>query len=51
MSKTNDTYRDLTSNELDAVSGGLGPDNLQKKNATSPAIDAWNKLLHQYGYA
>jgi hypothetical protein len=56
MSKTNDTYRELTSNELDAVSGGLGPDNLQKKNATNPpvwgpAIDAWNKLLHQYGYA
>jgi bacteriocin-like protein len=56
------TERELTNDELDAVSGGsivahdLGPDNFQKKNVTNPpvwgpAIDAWNKLLHQYGYA
>jgi bacteriocin-like protein len=62
MGKTNETHRELTINELDAVSGGsivahdLGPDNLQKKNVTNappwgPAMDAWNKLLHRYGYA
>jgi len=50
------TERELTGTELDTVAGGLAPDNIQKKNATTPpvwgpAIDAWNKLLHQYGYA
>jgi len=59
MSKT--IERELAEAELDAVSGAvvthtLGPDNYQKKNVTNapswnPAIDAWNKLLHQYGYA
>jgi len=59
MSKTTDTDRELTNNELDTVSGGaLGfieprfpRDSGGGGGDAGPAINAWNKLLHQYGAA
>jgi hypothetical protein len=62
MSKTNDTYRELTSNELDAVSGGVayegqctpcgsrGSGGPPSEPANAAAMRAWNNLLTQYGY-
>jgi hypothetical protein len=50
--------RELTIDELDAVSGGaLGiikprfPRDAGDGGGIGPAINAWNTLLHQYGAA
>jgi hypothetical protein len=59
MSKTKDTDRELTNNELEAVGGGaLGlieprfpRDAGGGGGDAGPAINAWNTLLHQYGAA
>ena len=57
MSKTNDTCRELTSDELNAVSGGANIEWTYTKqdggggNDAGPAIAAWNTLLKQYGAA
>ena len=37
--------RELTGTELDTVVGGLGPDNIQKKNATTPQSGAQPSTL------
>jgi hypothetical protein len=57
MSKTTDTDRELTSSELDAVTGGaLGcieprfPRDAGGGGDAGSAIDAWNKCLGVFGY-
>jgi hypothetical protein len=59
MSKTNDTYRELTSNEVDAVSGGASGQHIQDAiiedvgggggGGITPA-GAWNACLKVFGY-
>jgi hypothetical protein len=54
--------RELTSNELDAVSGGVAAEGGSTLShafwgrtppsfpANAAAMEAWNNLLHQYGF-